>query len=225
MKASEITDSMRRCQHREPPAKPRNYWCVGKACNEGRQQVATMQVGDLWYCQACGLIERANMIERAKQQEKSGNPALAPQTPVTVPLEQKPGKVSEIVRDEDFCLFTIPGAPIGKPRMTQRDKWKKRPCVMRYRAWADSARAAAPKDMPKDPVDVNFTAYLPMPKSWSAKKREAMRGQLHRQKPDVDNIFKSLADALWKSDCGIAIGSFCKRWDDGKGPRTEMAVL
>ncbi len=96
MKASEITDSMRRCQHREPTARPRNYWCVGKTCNEGRQQVATMQVGDLWYCQACGLIERANLIKRAKQQEKSGKPVLAPQSPVTVPLEQKPGKAKAV---------------------------------------------------------------------------------------------------------------------------------
>lgn len=30
--------------------------------------------------------------------------------------------------------------PIGKPRMTRADKWKKRPAVMRYRAFCDEAR-------------------------------------------------------------------------------------
>ena len=33
--------------------------------------------------------------------------------------------------------FTIPGRPVPKPRMTQRDRWLKpaRPCVARYRVW------------------------------------------------------------------------------------------
>ena len=29
---------------------------------------------------------------------------------------------------------------MGKPRMTQRDKWKKRPCVLRYHAFRDKMR-------------------------------------------------------------------------------------
>jgi len=37
----------------------------------------------------------------------------------------------------------VPGAPIPKPRQTRRDKWARRPCVLRYREWADQIRAAA----------------------------------------------------------------------------------
>jgi len=32
--------------------------------------------------------------------------------------------------------------PVPKPRQTRSDKWKQRPCVMRYRAFADEVRAA-----------------------------------------------------------------------------------
>lgn len=115
--------------------------------------------------------------------------------------------------------FIIPGSPIGKPRMTQRDKWKKRPNVMRYRAWADGARAAAPANLPRNPRNVSWVAYLPMPKSWSKKKRAEMRGEPHRQKPDRDNIDKALLDALFKNDAGVCFGVLEKRWDDGTGPR------
>ena len=30
--------------------------------------------------------------------------------------------------------------PVPKPRMTQRDAWDKRPCVLRYRAFKDEVR-------------------------------------------------------------------------------------
>lgn len=120
--------------------------------------------------------------------------------------------------------FTIPGEPMGKPRMTQRDKWKKRPCVVRYRAWADKARESAPANLPTDPLVVSWTAYFSMPASWSAKKRNFMRGTFHRQKCDRDNVDKGILDALFKSDCGIAGGTLVKRWDDGQGPRVIVQV-
>ena len=37
--------------------------------------------------------------------------------------------------------FTIPGIPIGKPRMTQRDKGKRRPCVGGGGAYMNRERA------------------------------------------------------------------------------------
>lgn len=123
--------------------------------------------------------------------------------------------------------FVITGEPMGKPRMTQRDKWKKRPVVLRYRAWADLARASVPVPASRfiaDPLTVSWTAYLPMPKSWSCKKKDFMRGTLHRQKPDRDNIDKAILDALFTSDCGVAAGTLVKRWDDGRGPRVEVEV-
>src|SRR5437879_3126219 len=36
--------------------------------------------------------------------------------------------------------FHVPGPCAPKPRQSQSDKWKQRPEVLRYRAWADNAR-------------------------------------------------------------------------------------
>ena len=119
--------------------------------------------------------------------------------------------------------FTIPGDPVAKPRMTQRDKWMKRPCVMRYRAWKDKA-AMVCAGRPGDPSWIKIEAYLRIPNSWSKKKKYAYSDNAHRQKPDVDNILKAVIDALWKRDERIWFVHIAKYWDDGKGPRIEIEV-
>lgn len=122
--------------------------------------------------------------------------------------------------------ITIHATPLGKPRMTRRDKWQKRPCVLRYRDFADEARAALGTGhrLSKAPLRLDWQAWLPMPASWSARKREALRGQLHTQKPDRDNIDKAILDALFQDDSGVAGGLIEKRWDDGNGPRITLTL-
>jgi Holliday junction resolvase RusA-like endonuclease len=121
--------------------------------------------------------------------------------------------------------FTIYGNPCPKPRMTQRDKWAQRDCVLRYRAWADTARRAAPKDLPTEPVSVSARAYLPIPKTATKRREFELRGQNHRQKPDADNLLKALTDSLFKRDEGICEMHVQKFWDDGGGPRIEVEVF
>lgn len=119
--------------------------------------------------------------------------------------------------------FVIHGTPIGKPRQTRRDKWAKRPCVLRYRAWADKARAAAPEGMTQEPLGVSWTAYFEMPRTWSKGKRSKLDGQPHRQKPDRDNCDKALLDSLFKQDCCVAFGTLRKVWCR-ENPRIEVEV-
>lgn len=57
--------------------------------------------------------------------------------------------------------------PMGKPRMTRSDKWKKRPEVLRYRAFCDEVRARG-VILPESRSHIIF--ILPMPQSWSKKK-------------------------------------------------------
>lgn len=98
---------------------------------------------------------------------------------------------------------TIKINPIGKVRMTQSDKWKKRPCVMRYRAFADELRYKCNLQGIEIDTCLNAIFTLPMPKSWSKKKKEMMNGKPHQQKPDIDNICKALLDPLLKDDSGV----------------------
>src|SRR3990167_5593278 len=117
--------------------------------------------------------------------------------------------------------FIIEGTPVGAPRMTQRDKWAQRPCVMRYRAWKDRARAAAGKLPEPDAIEnLSWLAVFSPPARWSKKKREAAIGTLHRSKPDRDNLDKSVLDALFADDSGIAMGTIEKRW--GIAERLEV---
>ena len=101
--------------------------------------------------------------------------------------------------------------PTPKPRQTRADIWKQRPRVMRYRAFADEVRAMGIK-VPESDCKVLF--ILPMPPSWSKKKREMMRSRPHRQKPDIDNLCKALLDALYGDDSVVWEISLCKVWGD-----------
>lgn len=57
-------------------------------------------------------------------------------------------------------------------------------------------------------------AVFEPPPSWSAKKRAAAIGQLHRQKPDFDNVTKGACDTLWEEDSAIARAEIKKRWGE-----------
>lgn len=99
--------------------------------------------------------------------------------------------------------------PVAKPRMTQSDKWKKRPAVMRYRHFCDLVRVSGVLL----PNGSSVIFELPMPKSWSKKKRLEMNGKPHQQKPDLDNLLKALADAVHEEDCTIwHYGELIKVW-------------
>lgn len=106
-----------------------------------------------------------------------------------------------------------PIEPVAKPRMTQRDKWKKRPCVMRYRAFKDKCRAHR-VELPQ-PCKVVF--HLPMPDSWSVIKMLANDGKPHTQRPDIDNLGKGLLDAVLQEDSHIWSVRFEKRWSRAPG--------
>jgi len=92
--------------------------------------------------------------------------------------------------------------------MTRADKWKQRPEVLRYWAFCDEVRSKRGE----------FTNHchvffiLPMPESWSKKKRQEMDGQPHLSKPDADNLIKALGDALYADDSGLWHYAVTKLW-------------
>lgn len=90
--------------------------------------------------------------------------------------------------------------PIGKPRMTRSDKWKQRPAVMRYRFFCDDVRL---HDIRLPEAGAHVTFVIPMPQSWSKKKRALMNGKPRKVKPDIDNLEKALLDALFDNDAHI----------------------
>ena len=104
--------------------------------------------------------------------------------------------------------------PIPKPRMVHSDRYRERPIVLRYFDYCDELRAQA--------LRVNFFLgkeldnlifVIPMPKSWSKKKRAELNCQPHEQKPDLDNLLKAFKDALLAEDSKVhTYNSIKKIW-------------
>ena len=119
----------------------------------------------------------------------------------------------------------FPLTPLGKPRMTRKDKWAKRPIVEAYFTYANALRAfAARKRFTLPDHGVSFYFEFPMPQSWSKKKRLEMDGKPHQQTPDIDNILKGLFDPLLEQDCTVwQIAGAEKRWAE-KGSITLEAA-
>lgn len=101
--------------------------------------------------------------------------------------------------------------PVAKPRMTRSDKWKQRPCVMKYRAFADEVRRLG-IEVPESGAHITF--FIPMPKSWSQKKKDRMCGMPHRQVPDLSNLIKALEDSIFEDDSHIYDYRITKIWNN-----------
>ena len=105
----------------------------------------------------------------------------------------------------------IPLSPVTKPRMTQRDRWyhdpdhidpkkRQRPAVTRYNQFKKDLKELVRGEL--DPTfDIDF--FVPMPKSWSEKKKREHVGKPHQDKPDIDNFLKSFMDAMASDDSYI----------------------
>ncbi len=107
-------------------------------------------------------------------------------------------------------FFAVQGEPVSKPRMTRADVWKKRPCVLEYRNWADCVRVAAQEagliEMAMndgDVVECILTFILPIPESTKGAKREKLKGRGHNVRPDLDNLVKGVLDALFENDSSV----------------------
>ena len=101
--------------------------------------------------------------------------------------------------------------PVPKPRMTKADAWKKREAVQRYWNFKAHCKLIDLK-LPEGSFHVHFV--LPMPDSWSKKKRTGSLLMPHKQKPDIDNLLKALLDALFEDDSHINDCRASKWWGE-----------
>jgi len=106
--------------------------------------------------------------------------------------------------------YGIPVTPVPAPRQTRRDTYNPSPPVVRYRAFKDAIRPYV-SGLP-DAFEVIFV--LPMPKSWSKKKRRAVDRTPHQSKPDSDNLLKAFKDAIVVKDERIYHDAAWKFWGE-----------
>jgi len=124
-------------------------------------------------------------------------------------LSQKQMQTFE-VQLPGFTPIILPIAPVPKPRMTQSDRWKQRECCLKYWQFKDELRRHVSPDHLPESLYINFV--LPMPNSWSKKKKQQYDGQPHKQRPDWDNLAKAFFDALFEEDSHICNVRVSKIW-------------
>ena len=102
----------------------------------------------------------------------------------------------------DEIRVVIDGPPVakGRPRMTRTGHTY---TPDKTRAYEDHGRvmaqlAMAGRDPFDGPVNIKVVATMPIPESWSKKKKnDALTGVLrHTTSPDLDNLVKAATDSL-----------------------------
>lgn len=110
----------------------------------------------------------------------------------------------------DSIFFRIPREklrPSGLSRLLRLEKYNQ------YKV--DLLAEAKSKSFVMPPQGASITFFIPVPTSWSKKKKKLHHGMLHQSKPDLDNLLKAFGDSLISEDKYIAhYGELSKRWVD-----------
>lgn len=133
--------------------------------------------------------------------------------------------------------FTVPGEPCaqGRPRFTTIGGYARAYDPAKSKNYKSFVKLIALQEMDSQawkytelPIKVSITAYLQCPKSKSKKFREAaLSGKEYpNKKPDVDNLFKTITDALsgvaYKDDKQICLGVISKFY--AAEPRVDVKI-
>jgi Holliday junction resolvase RusA-like endonuclease len=102
---------------------------------------------------------------------------------------------------------------VPKPRQTQADRWKKRPAVMRARAYSDELRRLGVEINPSG-FWVEFIFAVPKSVSKKERARRLSGDRRHEQKPDADNLIKLLVDSIYEEDSIVWRGGCEKKWGE-----------
>jgi Holliday junction resolvase RusA-like endonuclease len=102
--------------------------------------------------------------------------------------------------------------PVPKPRMTGSDRWKKRTVTTQYWNFKDKLVLLAKKKKFNLPEKYRVEFFIKMPDSWSLKKKLKYAGAPHKQRPDLDNLVKSIQDCLLSEDSKVWYTEASKIW-------------
>ena len=129
-----------------------------------------------------------------------------------------------------IAVIEIPGKPLAKkrPKFARRGK-----LVTVYdpgKKEQDEIKTIIRSLWKKNPIDtaveLKVVFCMPVPKSWSKKKREAHLGNPHVVKQDIDNLLKKVLDCMneivFTDDRKVWKVAVSKIYSDT--PRTEVAI-
>ena len=120
-----------------------------------------------------------------------------------------------------FYLFDV--VPMGAVRMSQSDRWKTNPnhldpnkrqrkAVTEYWNFKNAIRTQAKAMDFELKTQIECVFMIPMPNSWSEKKKDKMNGMPCKVRPDIDNLCKIVIDSLKSEDGDVWSIKAEKRW-------------
>ena len=133
--------------------------------------------------------------------------------------------------------FTVPGEPTGKgrPRVFQTNGVSRAVTPQKTLNYENLVKWIVSESMQVEQltgeIKAEIKAYYAIPKSMTKKNRQLIEeGKLHpTKKPDADNVQKIIFDSLngiaYKDDSQINKINYEAFYDDGKGPRVEVALF
>jgi Holliday junction resolvase RusA-like endonuclease len=108
----------------------------------------------------------------------------------------------------DRIFFRIPRdklRPPGLKRLLRLERYNE------YKLSVNTLAKEKKFTFPEQGASIIF--FIPVPVSWSEKKKKLHHGTLHQSKPDLDNLLKAMMDSLLSEDKFIAhYGELCKVW-------------
>ena len=107
----------------------------------------------------------------------------------------------------DRVYFRIPKNILRPAGLKRRNR------IERYNDYKLSIAALAKEkrfDFPNQGAWVRF--YIPVPRTWSKKKKKQYHGLLHMARPDIDNLCKAVFDSLFSEDKHIGHFQASKHW-------------
>jgi Holliday junction resolvase RusA-like endonuclease len=124
------------------------------------------------------------------------------------------------VTQKDKIFFRIPFDklyPGGKKRNLR---------IMKYNDYKASILEEARKKQFELPyVGAGVIFCVPVPKSWSQKKKKLQHGEWKHTRPDLKNYLQGFEDALLKQDQGIAYYTHLgKRWVNAEAGWIEITI-
>lgn len=120
----------------------------------------------------------------------------------------KPGKFRMVSREtviRKTTAYPIDPCPAPRARVTSRGTFNPKS----YTRWKEDIQKLGLKDLPEQ-MEVVFN--IPMPRSWSKKKKRELNGMPHKSRPDLDNYLKALMDAAMKEDSTVWNIVAIKQW-------------
>ena len=130
-----------------------------------------------------------------------------------------------VIKDIDAVVVDLVPMPAPRPRFSKNGTYNNSKYTNYKSAFLLKAKQQNKKFL-TGALRLEVLFVMPIPKSWSKKKRLASVGQPHICKPDTDNLVKSMLDALegtiYKNDSQICSISAKKVY--GNNPRTIYII-